>query len=71
VAFKRTVGKENAHLKLTLSDGRSEFDAIAFGFGPMEKSLPVRVDAAFYLEENNYSGRQLQLRIVDLQGGGS
>jgi single-stranded-DNA-specific exonuclease len=71
VAFKRTVGKENAHLKLTLSDGRSEFDAIAFGFGPMEKSLPIRVDAAFYLEENNYSGRQLQLRIVDLQGGGS
>jgi single-stranded-DNA-specific exonuclease len=71
VAFKRTVGKENAHLKLTLTDGRSDFDAIAFGFGELEKTLPARVDAAFLLEENNYSGRQLQLRIVDLQGGGS
>ncbi len=70
VACKRAVGKENAHLKLTLSDGRMEIDAIAFGFGSLEKSLPARVDAAFYLEENNYSGRQLQLRIVDLQGRG-
>jgi single-stranded-DNA-specific exonuclease len=70
VAFKRTVGKENTHLKLTLSDGRLDFDAIAFGFGSLEKSLPARVDAAFHLEENNYSGRQLQLRIVDLHGGG-
>jgi single-stranded-DNA-specific exonuclease len=70
VAFKRTVGKENAHLKMTLSDGRMDIDAIAFGFGPLEKSLPSRLDAAFYLEENNYSGRQLQLRIVDLQGEG-
>jgi single-stranded-DNA-specific exonuclease len=70
VAFKRTVGKENAHLKLTLTDGRTNFDAIAFGFGSLEKSLPARVDAAFHLEENNYSGRQLQLLIVDLQGGG-
>jgi single-stranded-DNA-specific exonuclease len=70
VAFKRAVGRENAHLKLTLTDGRSDFDAIAFGFGPQEKFLPARVDAAFQLEENNYSGRQLQLRIVDLQGGG-
>ena len=70
VAFKRSVGKENAHLKLTLSDGRKDIDAIAFGFGPLEKMLPTRVDAAFYLEENNYSGRQLQLRIADLRGEG-
>ncbi len=42
VAFKRSVGKENAHLKLTLTDGRTDLDAIAFGFGPLEKSLPAR-----------------------------
>jgi single-stranded-DNA-specific exonuclease len=70
VASKRAVGKESAHLKLTLSDGRTEFDAIAFGFGSLEKSLPARVDAAFYLEENNYYGKQLQLRVVDFQGEG-
>ncbi len=70
VPFKRSVGKENAHLKLTLSDGRRDIDAIAFGFGPLERKLPARVDAAFYLEENNYSGRQLQLRIADLRGDG-
>jgi single-stranded-DNA-specific exonuclease len=70
VVSKRAVGKESAHLKLSLSDGRAEFNAIAFGSGPLEKSLPARVDAAFSLEENNYYGKQLQLRIVDFQGEG-
>jgi single-stranded-DNA-specific exonuclease len=70
VVSKRAVGKESAHLKLSLSDGSTNCEAIAFGSGPLEKSLPARVDAAFSLEENNYYGKQLQLRIVDFQGEG-
>jgi single-stranded-DNA-specific exonuclease len=65
---KRCVGKDGAHLKLSLTDGRLTFDAIAFGFGRAEPSLGETVDAAFALEENDYYGRQMQLRVIDLRG---
>jgi single-stranded-DNA-specific exonuclease len=68
IRSKRCVGKDSSHLKLTLSDGRTNIDAIAFGFGHMEKSLLETVDIAFSLEENDYYGKQLQMRVVDLQG---
>jgi single-stranded-DNA-specific exonuclease len=68
VRSKRCVGKEDAHLKLNLSDGRLTFDAIAFGFGHMESTLSETVDVAFSLEENDYYGKQLQLRVVDIRG---
>jgi single-stranded-DNA-specific exonuclease len=68
IRSKRCVGKDGSHLKLTLSDGRTNIDAIAFGFGHMEKSLLKTVDVAFSLEENDYFGKQMQMRVVDLQG---
>jgi single-stranded-DNA-specific exonuclease len=68
VLSKRCVGKDSSHLKLTLTDGRTSIDAIAFGFGHLEKSLADTVDVAFSLEENNYFGKQMQLRVVDIQG---
>jgi single-stranded-DNA-specific exonuclease len=68
IRSKRCVGKDNSHLKLTLSDGRTSIDAIAFGFGFMEKKLSDTVDVAFALEENDYFGKQMQMRVVDLQG---
>ncbi len=70
VRSKRCVGKDSSHLKMTLSDGRTNIDAIAFGFGHMEKSLLETVDVAFALEENDYYGKQMQMRVIDIQGEG-
>ena len=70
IRSKRCVGKDNSHLKMTLSDGRTNIDAIAFGFGHMEKSLLETVDVAFALEENDYYGKQMQMRVIDIQGEG-
>jgi single-stranded-DNA-specific exonuclease len=67
VSSKRSVGKDGSHLKLALTDGQTRFDAIAFHQGPREASLPPVVDVAFSLEENEYYGKQLQMRILDIQ----
>jgi len=68
IRSRRCVGKDCSHLKLTLSDGRANMEAIAFGFGHLEKSLLETVDVAFSLEENDYFGKQMQMRVVDIQG---
>ena len=68
----RTVGKENAHLKLVVSDGRITYDAIAFRFGHWFGQLPKEVDLMYIFELNVYSGREyLQLRVVDLKPAGT
>ena len=68
VRSKRSVGKDNSHLKLILTDGNVNFDAIGFGLGHLEKSLADTVDVAFSLEENDYFGKQMQMRVVDIRG---
>jgi single-stranded-DNA-specific exonuclease len=68
IRSRRSVGKDRSHLKLVLTDGRIEMDAIAFGFGHLEKTLSDTADFAFALEENDYYGRQMQLRVVDIHG---
>src|SRR4030067_1147955 len=68
----RTVGKENAHLKLVVSDGRITYDAIAFRFGHWFGQLPKEVDLMYIFELNVYSGREyLQLRVEDLKPAGT
>lgn len=67
VVSRRTVGKESAHLKLTLTDSKTRFDAIGFGFGARADTLPPVINVAFSLEENDYYGKQLQMRIIDIQ----
>jgi len=67
ILSKRTVGRDNGHLKIRFSDGASLVDAIGFGLGAKLEALPSVVDVAFALEENDYYGRQLQMRIIDLQ----
>jgi single-stranded-DNA-specific exonuclease len=64
---KRTVGKDKNHLKLTLSDGKVVFDAIAFRFGDMFEQLNNKIDIAYKFELNIFNGRRsLQLNIVDI-----
>jgi single-stranded-DNA-specific exonuclease len=64
----RQVGAEGKHLKITLGDGRQEWDAIAFRMGPCLETLTPRIDVAYRLEANLWNGRlNLQLNVEDFR----
>jgi single-stranded-DNA-specific exonuclease len=64
----RTVGKDSSHLKLTVTDGRVTFDAIAFRLGHWAQTLPKAVDLLYRFEANEFNGQQrLQLNVRDLR----
>jgi len=70
VKSARTVGADNKHLKMTLSDGRVSYDAIGFRLGPLLPELPIsaRVDAMYTFETNEFNGRtSLQLNLKDVK----
>ncbi len=68
VVERATVGAEARHLKLTLSDGDSTIEAIAYRWGDAIGDLPDRLDVAYHLEVNEWNGQQrLQLNIQDMQ----
>ncbi len=61
---------QNKHLKVRLQKGHVSFDGIFFSVTPGECPLAAgdRVDAAFYLQVNEFRGsRSLQLQLVDLR----
>lgn len=67
----RTVGKESAHLKLTVTDGWVTYDAIAFRQGHWQKRMPASVDIMYTFELNEFNGRtSLQLNVRDLRPAG-
>lgn len=64
----RTVGKDHAHLKLTLTDGWETFEAIAFRQGHWKDNLPKNIDVLFNFEINEFRGKKtFQLNIKDIQ----
>jgi single-stranded-DNA-specific exonuclease len=64
----RTVGKENNHLKLTVSDGYITFEAIAFRMGEWAEKMPAYIDILYRFELNEFNGRKtLQLNIRDIK----
>lgn len=68
VRHSRAVGRESRHLKLSLSDGRATWDAIAFRQGAWANRLPPVVDVAYHLEINEWRGQQrLQLNVQDIR----
>jgi single-stranded-DNA-specific exonuclease len=68
----RSVGKENAHLKLTITDGYITYDAIAFRQGHWQGQVPERLDLMYTFEINEFNGRTtLQLNVRDLKPVGS
>ncbi|MFC2042574.1 single-stranded-DNA-specific exonuclease RecJ [Chloroflexota bacterium] len=68
VIRSRPVGKENSHLKLTLTDGTITFDAIAFRQGHWNAQMPGSIDVIYTFEVNEFNGRRtLQLNIKDLK----
>ncbi len=72
ITRSRTVGRESAHLKLTVTDGFITYDAIAFNAGDWIDHLPPRIDLAYTFELNEFNGRtSLQLNVRDLKPSGS
>jgi single-stranded-DNA-specific exonuclease len=72
VTRSRTVGKDNSHLKFTVTDGRITYDAIAFRQGHWEGLLPSRVDLLYVFETNEYYDRiSLQLNVRDIKPTGT
>jgi len=62
----RVVGED--HLKMTLSDGRAVWDAIAFRQGGWAGKLPCRIDVVYTLEVNEWNEeKRLQLNVKDLR----
>lgn len=68
----RWVGKNESHLKLTVTGGKITHDAIAFNQEIWKENLPPLVDLAYTFELNEFNGRQtLQLNILDLKPAGT
>jgi single-stranded-DNA-specific exonuclease len=71
VLDSRRVGKDGAHLKLTVGESGFRVDAIAFRLGELANDLPRRIDVAYHLEINEWNGRQrVQLNIKDIRPAG-
>ncbi len=65
----RGVGKNNAHLKMLLSDHSAVMDGIGFNLGQFAGELAVakEVSVAFTPEVNTWQGRQtLQVKVQDV-----
>jgi len=68
----RRVGRDEAHLKLDVSDGWITYPAIAFQQGYWYEQMPRRVDLIYNYEQNEYNGRiSLQLNVIDIKPTGA
>ncbi len=69
----RRIGKAGDHLKMTVSDGKINFDAVAFRFGEYYERIQSAqtIDILFSYDLNIYNGREsLQLKIKDIDLSG-
>ena len=69
----RRIGKTGDHLKMTISDGKISFDAVAFRFGEYYEQIQsaLTIDILFSYDLNIYNGRkslQLKIKDIDLNG---
>jgi single-stranded-DNA-specific exonuclease len=63
-----TVGSENSHLRLVVTDGRITYDAVAFRQAHWLAQLPPKIDVMYTFELNEYRGQaSLQLNIRDIR----
>ncbi len=67
----RRVGQEGKHLRLRLSNGIGQIDAIGFKLGDWADHIPYQVDVAYHLEINEWNGNvKLQMNVQDLRPTG-
>lgn len=63
-----TVGKDQSHLRMKLSDGYTSEDAIAFRMGHLKDELPPYIDILFTLDENTWRGQtSFQIQVQDIR----
>jgi single-stranded-DNA-specific exonuclease len=68
VVDRRTVGQESTHLKIRVSDGEREMEAIAFRQGAWLQCMPGHIDLVYTIQSNIWNGqRELQLRVEDIK----
>lgn len=68
VTSSRTVGSDQSHLKLQVSNGKATLDAIAFRLGHLKPDLPAKIDVVYSFEINEWNGRKsLQLNVKDIK----
>jgi len=71
VVKSQTVGKDNSHLKLTVTDGWITYNAIAFRQGFWQEQMPAKIDILYTFELNEYNNRKyLQLNVRDIKIAG-
>jgi single-stranded-DNA-specific exonuclease len=67
----KRVGQDGKHLRLRLSNGFYQIDAIGFKLGEWAEQLPPYIDVAYHLEINQWNGYvKLQLNVQDLRPAG-
>ncbi|MBI5399792.1 single-stranded-DNA-specific exonuclease RecJ [Candidatus Saganbacteria bacterium] len=67
---QRTVGRDNRHLKLKLSDGIAHLDTIGFDCGHLAGQLVANAcyDVVYRLESNEWNGfENVQLNLADIR----
>ncbi|MHB8135886.1 MAG: single-stranded-DNA-specific exonuclease RecJ [Anaerolineaceae bacterium] len=68
IVRSKPVGQDEKHLKLTLKDGSTIFDGIAFNQGYWSKELPGFIDILYQIERNIFNGNiYTQLNIKDIK----
>lgn len=66
----RQVGRNGAHLAVSLRQGSRTWQAIGFDFGRLARRLPPRVSVAFRPFVDTFNGREmLKLQIEAIQAG--
>mgnify|MGYP002640703041 CR=1 FL=1 len=68
VTSSRTVGRDQSHIKLTVTDGKATLDGIAFRLGHLKPDLPAHIDLLYTFEVNEWNGhKSLQLNVKDIK----
>ncbi len=65
---QRAIGSDGTHLKMTVTDGRITYDAIAFRQAHWLAHLPPLLDLMYTFELNEFNGQvSLQLNVKDIR----
>jgi single-stranded-DNA-specific exonuclease len=71
VKSQRAIGSEGAHLKMSVTDDRITYDAIAFRQSHWLAHFPPLVDLMYTFELNEFNGQvSLQLNVKDIRATG-
>lgn len=68
VTRQKAIGAEGSHLKLSVTDGKITYDAIAFRQGYWIAQIPPLIDLMYTFELNEFNGQvSLQLNVKDIR----